>query len=255
MLALPGLFELSRYLTSWEFSVEPSFEWIELLNGTFAKKHDFGISADKFYTTLGITIPFDKVDSLYSWYNSNKGYELSLLMEPIPFFPETYRTDLDLFFPNRYDDNVTLFLVGLNSLGPVNNNFSKHMRFELKLYMNQVMNYPKVYSVPVCFEKGIWKNDYDFSDTFNTNTINLKSRFTSFKNDKNVWNVSFDYLSRDEANILLSWILTTRTNSVNLSTNEINGSRTSDYSIKSFNFKNQIRSYSANLELVDLKNR
>jgi hypothetical protein len=223
----------------------PSYDFNNLVNGKVALKFDLGATADKFMSIIDVTMSFAEFQSFVTWYNLVKGKSL------------TISTDLDLFFPKVI--STSCVITEVKEIGYVGDLVSGYKILELKLYLNENPTYTPI-SIPSSFAKGIWKNDYKYSDTFNSVQNGINWEYIKLNNDQNNWTVDFDLLTKTEANQIYSWLLgTVRANQISITTNSLNSNSTtskiSNYYIKSFAFDTNKMFYSATLNLVEQANR
>lgn len=239
MLTLSS-FDIGQYITNWEFNVNPSFEFVELFTGKITKKRDLGISNDKFYCVLDIAVPYTQVSTLKNWYDENRG------------LPQTITTDLDLFFPNVYSFGSCI-PHSLKPTGYVSNYFSKYQTYELTLLHVGSFVYGSSIVLPSVFSRGQWANDYEYAETLNVAENSNNYEFVTSTNDLNRWSVSFDYLTREEAKQILTFLLSIRTTIKTIPKPSIlggDGIGNTDVWFHSFDFQNHQTYYSANIELV-----
>lgn len=244
--------DLTTFITSYNFSVDPAFEYNELINGGLAKKYDLGNSSDKFYCDSTLTFDFKTTQNFLSFYELTKGSAIS-----------ANTNTLDLFFPGVVTSS-TCQIVEIRDGGYAGDDImTYHKSFDVRFYLSGTPAYPVTTAVPSVFNRGIWQLEQTRTDTTKRAFYGTKSFFTDYDNDSLKWTVSFNYLTMNEAYQLLSWILTLRTDSATLTTNNYNSNlankwktgdpittKTAPYKIRSFGFTKDGSGYSADLELV-----
>lgn len=248
-------FDFSLNVESHNFNVIPSFSFNELCNGNLSKKRDLGNTSDKFYSDIEVCLDFTKYQSFISFYELTKTDNYSI------------ETDLDLFFPNIYT-YTSCKIVEVRNLGYLGGDiFSRNTRLLIRLYLTQTLNYTSVSDASAILNRGVWEQDYTYSAKFLTSDYGIQSWKLDFNNDVCKWTVELPYMKKATAATLLAWILTLRTNSANLTLNDLNGnlkgnkndpmvmSFTSDFKLESFEFKNENRYYSASLSFVGMYGR
>lgn len=245
-------FELSNYLTSYNFSVDTSYEYNDLVNGSIDKKYDLGKTSDKFFCDAVLTFDFKAAQNFLSFYELTKGSSISAISNSV-----------DMFFPGLIASS-SCNIVEIKDGGYAGNSImSYHKSFNVRFYHIGTPTYPVTTSIPSFFDKGIWNLEQTRTDTYKQSFYGTKSFYTDYNNDSCVWTVDFKYLTMYEAYQLLSWILTLRTDSVTLTTNNYNSNLaniwkngepvityTAPYKIRSFGFSKGGAGYSADLELV-----
>lgn len=236
-------FDLSQYVTNHEFSVSPSFEWVETLSGKITKKSDLGITSDRYFCTLDITIPHTYLTTFKNWYASNRG------------LPQTISTDLDLFFPNKYVYPGSCVPYDLKFSGYLGSDYwSKHHVFELTLMHVGYVEFVSPSIIPSVFSRGVWTNDYTFAETFQHSITGNNFELITSENDVNNWSVDFEYLTRDQCGDLVRWLLTVRTTKTTINRPSSLGGYTRDMFLKSFDFANQGTYYTGTIDIVEATN-
>lgn len=234
-------FDLSEYVTTWEFNIIPSFEWVETISGKITKKSDLGLTSDRFFCTLDITIPNTYLSTFKNWYASNRGV------------PQTLSTDLDLFLPNKYTYGSCV-PYDLKFIGYHTNYFSKHHVFQLTLMHVGYVEFIAPSIIPSVFSRGIWTNDYTYAETFNHSKTGNNFELVTSENDYNAWSVDFEYLTRDQCNDLVRWLLTIRTTKTAIARPSALGGYSRDMYFKSFDFINNQTYYSGTITMVEATN-
>ena len=239
---LGSTFDLSESITSWQFEVIPSFEFNTLQNNQLIKKVDLGPTKDKYYSNINLTMSFADFQLFVNWYSMyGKGQIISV------------NTNLDLFFPNIYDNNSCV-IVDFKDVGFLDNIFSRTKIISLRLYSPTLQSYTLSPIIPPVFYRGLWDQKYNYSSKINVVQNGLSYQFTEYSNDSSKWTVSFNYLTRDEANDLLAWILSIRTSYISIWNNELNTNSNNQsygkYNIESFSFTNNKTYYSLTMQMV-----
>lgn len=250
-------FDFSRFVTSYNFSVEPAFEYHELLNGTISKKFDLGYTSDKFFCDLDLAIDFTTSQAFYVWYENTKGLDL------------TISTELDLFFPNVYSYSSCI-VSEIRDGGYLGSDIMTAIKIiKMRLLLKQTPSYNTSAMEPPCFySKGIWSGDYKYSDKTLHSSYGYKTSFVNFKNDMDEWVVDFSLLTKSETFDIVSWILYERTRRIVTTRNNINANTHNkwkegetvyywqdEFNIRSFSFTNLGNHYSGHMNLVGVSNR
>lgn len=250
-------FDFSRFVTSYCFDIDPSFDYNELCSGVIFKKYDLGVQNDKFFCDLDLSIDFTTSQAFYAWFQSVKGLDL------------TITTDLDLFFP-FICSYTTCVIVDIREVGYLGSDIMTAIKkIKMRLYLKQIPIYNTSASEPPCFSiKGVWKSDYQYSNVINISEVGKTTSFLGYNNDKNNWTVDFNTLTKKEAYDLLSWFLTVRTDIVNITRNNLNSNNHNKwtngetvttwgaaFNIRSFRFQAQKNNYSCIADFVENDNR
>ena len=253
-IASGRVIDLSKNVTDWQPEVVPNFEYNRLQNNKLVKKYDLGQAKDKYYCTVTLALSFAEFNALSQgfmfWFtNYGKGQLL------------TVSTDLDLFFPNVYTNNNCV-IADYKDLGYLNGSiFYKTRLISLRLYSPTLQSYAtyNTTTFPTCFTRGIWQQDYGYSSKINIVQNGLTYQYTEFDNDSSKWTITYSMLTRKEANDMLAWLLSIRTDTISVTTNQRNTNATfsmsSIYNVESFKFVNNQSYYSLVLNVVQNQTR
>lgn len=252
--------DLSENVLGWTVDIKPSWDWSITMANKLKLSYDRGIFTDSFFCDIDLVLDYDKIDTVVNkWW---KAIEISTLKGRIC----DAQTDLDLFFPDKtwYDSsNPTIFSLkvipeSLNYEGKYDSNNSKQFRYKLRLKFAESLLFDSLLTIPQFFNRAHWESNQEYSNfvTYNrgTNSYIANSLHENFLEEKIV---TFDYLSKYEANQLLRLILTKRSNDYTLTTNQIkNFGRvaTSTYKLKDFNFQKHENTIAWTAELIFVDN-
>ena len=240
--------DFSRNVQTFTPEIEPSFAWIDLINGTIRKERDLGPSSDKFYSTIELALSFAEYINFRNFYAITKGMELSI------------STSLDLFVPSLTNYQKVI-ITEITDSGYLGSDIMTQCRLvKVRLFLLDPIAFDSSVSeattqAPALIDKySIWTNALTFSDKFQTKDIGQGYTFSHFDNDTNLWTVDFKLLTKQQAFYMIVWILNIRTSIVGIDTNPINANNTragfGNYNIRDFQLRTEDAFYSLTLDLV-----
>lgn len=254
--------DLSENVLSWTPDIQSSWDWSITMANKLKLSYDRGIYTDSFFCDIELVLDYDKVNKVVDrWW---KALELTTNRNRLCYA----QTDLDLFFPDItwYDkDNPSQYslMVVPESLiynGKYYSEQSKEYSYTLRLKFSSIMPFSTTLTTPSFFSRGYWESNQEYAQSmrFNRGTLSYigNSLHENFFEEQIV---TFNFLSKYEANELLRWVLTKRSNDYLLTTSKINNqgrydSRTSTYKLKDFEFQKHENGIAWNAELIFVDN-
>lgn len=235
--------DLSDNVLQWKPTIEPAWTYTKTIAKTLKKSYDFGLYKDKFYCDIDFVLDYNKVDSFVDkWW---KALEIHTGSRSCYL-----RSDLDLFIPgirnddpeNEYSFPTEVVPVSLTYGGKFNQLSSKQYIYTLRLMLVSPISHQSQLTTPNFFQRAYWESSQQYNQNINIMRGQQKYDFVAFsQNFDEEWMVEFPWLNRSQANELVRWILTKRTNDYSLSMNPINNfgreQRTSTFKLKDFSFE------------------